>query len=191
MIDFGFTKYAYDWRDTHLVDSKEELILAQENGIEIISVWIWLNPKRDSVNGLSPSNNKMFDIVDELKLKTTLWVGLSESYFKEINHDESIQKATELVEFVAKKADSTNCKVALYNHKGWFGNPLNQIEVIRALPEYDLNLVYNFHHGHENIDNFSEIALKIKPYLSALNLNGMEKMGKRFLPLAKEILNKK
>lgn len=75
MTDFGFTKYAYDWRDNHLVDSKGELILAQENGIEILSVWIWLNPKRDSVNGLSLSNEKMFKIVEELNLKTTLWVG--------------------------------------------------------------------------------------------------------------------
>ncbi len=131
MKDLGFTKYAYDWRDTHLVDSKEELILAQENDIEIISVWIWLNPKRDSVNGLSQSNEKMFNIVNELKLKTTIWVGLSESYFKEISHEESLEKATELIKFVAEKAASINCKAALYNHKGWFGNPLNQIEVIK------------------------------------------------------------
>ncbi len=181
--DLGFTKYAYDWRDTHLVDSKEELILAQENGIEINSVWIWLNPKRDSINELSPSNEKMFYIVNELKLKTTIWVGLSESYFKEISHEESLEKATELIKFVAEKAASINCKAALYNHKGWFGNPLNQIEVIRALPEYDLSLVYNFHHGHENIDNFSEIALKMKPYLSAVNLNGMEKDGEKILTI--------
>ncbi len=44
-------------------------------------------------------------------------------------------------------------------------------------------MVYNFHHGHENIDNFSEIALKMKPYLSAVNLNGMEKDGEKILTI--------
>ncbi len=181
--DLGFTKYAYDWRDRHLPETKPELILAQKNNIEILSVWIWMNPKRDSVHKLSPANEKMFKIVEELNLKTTFWVGLSESYFKKTAQQESLELATNLINYVAKKADSINCKVALYNHKGWFGNPSNQIEIIKALPEYDLSLVYNFHHGHQNIDDFSEIALKIQPYLSAVNLNGMEKNGKKILPI--------
>ena len=192
--ELGFTKYAYDWRDIHLTDSKNELILAQDNGIEILSVWIWLNPKRDSVNNLSPANEKMFNIVKELNLKTTFWVGLSESYFKDMSQDESLELSTDLIRFTAEKAESIGCKIALYNHKGWFGNPLNQIEIIKALPEHDLSLIYNFHHGHDNIDNFSDIASKIQPYLSAVNLNGMEKDGKKILPIGegdyeKDMLN--
>jgi len=183
MTELGFTKYAYDWRDRHLVNTKNELILAQENGIEIISVWIWMNPKRDSIHKLSPANEKLFKIVEELKLKTTFWVGLSDSYFKKTIPEESLELATNLIDHVAIKADSINCKVALYNHKGWFGNPLNQIEIIKALPEHDLSLVYNFHHGHQDIDNFSELAPKIQPYLSAVNLNGMEKDGEKILPI--------
>ncbi len=194
MKDIGFTKYAYDWRDKHLSDSKNELILVQKNNIEIISVWIWLNPKRDSVNKLSLSNEKMFSIVKELKLETTIWVGLSESYFKETNHQESLANATEIIRFVAEKADSINCKIALYNHKGWFGNPLNQIEIINELPNQDLSIVYNFHHGHADMENFKELAPKMIPYLSAVNLNGMEKDGEKILPIGegdyeKEMIN--
>ena len=192
--DLGFTKYAYDWRDKHLVDTKSELILAQENGIEILSVWIWLNPKRDSIHKLSPANEKMFSIVEELNLKTTFWVGLSESYFKKINDEESLKFATNLIKSVSEKANSIGCKVALYNHKGWFGDPLNQIKILKELPEQDLSIVYNFHHGHQDIDTFSEIAPKIQPYLSAVNLNGMEKDGKKILPIGegdyeKDMLN--
>ena len=194
MKEFGFTKYAYDWRDKHLKDSKNELILAQENGIEILSVWIWLNPKRDSIHKLSPANEKMFSIVEELNLKTTFWVGLSESYFKKINDEVSLKFATNLIKSVSEKANSVGCKVALYNHKGWFGDPLNQIKIIKELPEQDLSIVYNFHHGHQDIDTFSEIAPKIQPYLSAVNLNGMEKDGKKILPIGegdyeKDMLN--
>ena len=194
MKEFGFTKYAYDWRDKHLPESKNELILAQKNNIEIISVWTWLNAKRDSVNKLSLSNEKMFSIVKELKLETTIWVGLSESYFKETNHQESLAKATEIIRFVAEKANTMNCKIALYNHKGWFGNPLNQIEIIKALPNHDLSIVYNFHHGHADMENFKELAPKMIPYLSAVNLNGMQKDGKKILPIGegdyeKEMIN--
>ncbi|MBT8191224.1 MAG: AP endonuclease, partial [Bacteroidia bacterium] len=48
----NFSKYAYDWRDRHLESTAEELSLANENDIEIISVWLWLNAKRDSTNNL-------------------------------------------------------------------------------------------------------------------------------------------
>lgn len=180
---FRFHKYAYDWRDKHLKDSKNELALIQINGIEILSVWIWLNPKRDSIHKLSQANEKMFSIVEELNLKTTFWVGLSESYFKNLNDKESINLATNLIKSVSEKANSIGCKVALYNHKGWFGDPLNQIKIIKELPEQDLSIVYNFHHGHKDIDNFTELVPKILPYLSAVNLNGMEKDGEKILPI--------
>ena len=183
MKEIGFTKYAYDWRDNHLIDSKTELLLAQDNDIEILSVWLWLNPKRDSIHKLSPANQKIFNIIKELNLKTTLWVGLSESYFNEKSHDESLELATKLVNYVYKKADSIGCEIALYNHKGWYGNPLNQIEIIKALPQQNLSIVYNFQHGHNDIDSFSELAPKILPYLSAVNLNGMEKDGEKILPI--------
>lgn len=185
MKDLGFTKYAYDWRDRHLPYTKSELILAQKNNIEIISVWIWLNPKRDSVHKLSPSNEKMFNIIEGLNLKTTIWVGLSENYFKEITHQESLKKAIDIIKHVAEKANRINCEIGLYNHKGWFGNPLNQIEIIKALPKLNLSIVYNFHHGHANIDNFKELAPKLIPYLSAVNLNGMQKDGEKIIPIGK------
>ncbi|NNK81599.1 MAG: AP endonuclease [Flavobacteriaceae bacterium] len=190
MNDLGFTKYAYDWRDRHLNNTKTELILAQENNIEILSVWLWLNPKRDSIHQLSPANEKMIEIVKELDIETTFWVGLSESYFKKLNQEESIELATNLIQSVSKKAKSIHCKVALYNHKGWFGNPLNHLEVIKALPNQDLSLVYNFHHGHQHINNFDDIAIKITPHLSAVNLNGMEKDGEKILPIGKGIHEK-
>ena len=188
--ELGFTKYAYDWRDRHLKNSKKELILTQENKIEILSVWLWLNPKRDSIHKLSPANEKMIEIVNELNIETTFWVGLSESYFKNLNQEASLDLATNLVQFVLKKAKSINCNVALYNHKGWFGNPLNQLEIIKALPNQNLSLVYNFHHGHQHIDDFNKIATKIAPHLSAVNLNGMKKEGEKILPIGKGIYEK-
>lgn len=183
--ELGFTKYAYDWRDKHLVDSKNELILSKKNNIEVMSVWLWLNAKRDSLNKLSLSNEKIFKIVEELNIQTTFWVSLSGNFFKDLSHQESLEKAINYIKFISEKAKNINCKVALYNHSGWFGNPLNQIEIIKALPTQNLSLVYNFHHARNDIDNFSALAPKMAPYLSAVNLNGVKKTGDKILAIGK------
>ncbi|PYJ06840.1 MAG: pyrrolo-quinoline quinone, partial [Verrucomicrobia bacterium] len=48
-------------------------------------------------------------------------------------------------------------------------------------------IVYNLHHGHDHIDDFAELLRVVKPYLLALNLNGMtrsaEQSGRKILPL--------
>ena len=183
--DLGFNKYAYDWRDKHLKQTSEELKLATENNIEVISVWLWMNAKRDSLGKLSPGNERFFDIVEQSGLKTTFWVSMSENFFKDLDQEQSLERASNFVDFVAEKSKKLGCKVALYNHGGWFGNPYNEIEIIKKLPQHELSLVYNFHHGHHTIDKFPELAKVIVPYLSAVNLNGMEKNGEKILPIGK------
>ena len=181
--EMGFTKYAYDWRDKHLDEMATELTLAKKNDIEVISVWLWLNAKRDSLGKLSSSNERIFDIVKDLQLKTTLWVSFSNNFFEDLTQEQSMNRAIEMLKFVNKKAEALGCKIALYNHKGWFGDPNNQVEIIKALPEYNLSMVYNFHHAHNYLNEFPEIVKKIKPYLSAVNLNGMQKDGPKILPI--------
>jgi len=183
--ELGFDKYAYDWRDHHLDDMHHELKLATENKIEIISVWLWLNAKRDSLNQLNNSNERIFKIVEKLNLKTTFWVSFSENFFENINQEQSVEKAAEMLDFIATKANKLDCKIALYNHSGWFGNPINQLEVLKALPQHELGLVYNFHHAHKSIAEFTDIAETIVPYLIAVNLNGMKKGGEKILTIGK------
>jgi len=183
--ELGFNKYAYDWRDRHLEDTSLELQLAMDNHIEIVSVWLWLNAKRDSIELLSQANERMFKIIEQLDLKTTLWVSLSGNFFKDLNHEQSLSKAVEIIDFITMKATELDCKVALYNHSGWFGNPYNQLEVIEALPHHKLGMVYNFHHAHGSIEDIPKIVNAIKPYLKAVNLNGMKKDGNKILAIGK------
>ncbi|KAA3633982.1 MAG: hypothetical protein DWQ02_12185, partial [Bacteroidetes bacterium] len=121
--ELGFSKYAYDWRDKHLDEMAGELTLARENDIEIISVWLWLNAKRDSLGKLSPANDRIFEIIKEINLNTTLWVSFSNNFFEEHTQEQTMSYAIEMIKFINSKAREINCKVALYNHRGWFGNP--------------------------------------------------------------------
>ena len=37
-----------------------------------------------------------------------------------------------------------------------------------------MGIVYNFHHGHEHMDDFRKKLTLMKPYLLCLNINGMD-----------------
>ncbi len=91
---------------------------------------------------------------------------------------------------LAEAAVRIGCKVALYNHGAWFGEPENQIAIIESLRVAgvtNVGIVYNLHHGHKHLDRFAGLLAKMKPHLLALNLNGMvrdaDKSGKKILPI--------
>ena len=45
----------------------------------------------------------------------------------------------------------------------------------------NVGLVYNFHHGHEQMARFPEFFPKMLPHLLAVNINGMRKDGPMIL----------
>ncbi|NNC70133.1 MAG: hypothetical protein HKN90_04840 [Flavobacteriaceae bacterium] len=181
--EMGFTKYGYNWDVKHLDQMKEEFALASENNMEIVSIFLWLNAKRDSIGKLSPSNQRMLNIISEVKNKPTIWLSFSNNYFEDRTHEESISLAVEFIKFIKSKTDKMGSKIALYNHRGWFGNPHHQIEIIELLPQDSLKMVYNFHHAHHYLDEFSDLAKKMKPYLSYVTINGMRQDGPEILTI--------
>lgn len=181
--ELGFTKYAYDCDLKYLDDMDTEFQLAAAADIEITAVWMWLNAKRDSLGKLSHRNERIFEIVKHSDQRPTFWVSFSENYFKDKSHAESMTLATEMIRSIDQKASEIGCKIELYNHGGWFGDPKNMIEIIEALPDLNLEIVYNFHHAHLDLDGYEQVIRMISPYLSAVNLNGMRKAGPKILPI--------
>ena len=179
----GISKYAYDWRNENLPEMADELRLAQENGIEVIGVWMWLNAKRDSLQGVSAANEKVFSSIEEVGYKGQIWVSFNHNFFEGLTDSEALEKGAKMIEILSIRASALGCKVALYNHGDWFGEPENQIKIIEALPKEELGIIYNFHHGHLQIDTFSELAPKMTPYLWGVNLNGMKKEGPKILTI--------
>ncbi len=179
----GFTKYAYDWRDRHLDDMPNELFLMKNAGIETVAVWLWLNASRDSVGNLSVANRKVFKILKDTQTKSTIWMSMSPNFFEGLSQVESLRKATDFVHYIAEEAQKVGCALALYNHTGWFGDTSNQIELIEALEEYDIRIVYSFHHAQSDVDEFDQIARKITPYLVAVNLSGVKKHGPKIMTI--------
>ena len=52
------------------------------------------------------------------------------------------------------KAEEIGCTMALYNHGDWFGEPENQVRIIEAMDNDQVKIVYNFHHGHHQVEQF-------------------------------------
>ena len=83
------------------------------------------------------------------------------------------------------RASEIGCKIALYNHGDWFGDPTNQINIIKGLKDKNVGIVYNFHHAHEQLDRYDDLIDMMKPYLWTVNLNGMRKDGPKIIDIGK------
>jgi sugar phosphate isomerase/epimerase len=182
--DLGFNAYAYDWRERHLTEMAREFKLAAENGIDVIAVWMWID-KNDAAGNLSANNQKVLQAIAETGLKTQIWVSFPDKYFDEMNDDNKLEEAAEIISYISLEAEDLGCRVGLYNHGGWFGNPENLVNIIESMPRLDLGIIFNFHHAHHMTGHFPEVVKVMKPYLWAVNLNGMNPDGPKILPLGK------
>ena len=183
--DLGIKKYAYDWREKHLVDMAAELKLAKQSDIDVVAVWVWIDDTQDSVGRLNSANEKVFDIIEEVDYNGQIWVSFDANFFENLPDTLAVQKGAEMIGFLSDRAKSLDCKVALYNHGDWFGEPVNQVKIMKALPDKDLGIIYNFHHAHEQIETFPEIVDTMLPHLWGVNLNGLRKEGPKILTIGK------
>jgi sugar phosphate isomerase/epimerase len=173
LVRLGLKHYAYDWRDEHLPTFDTELSHLQKRNIELTAVWF-----PAALNGQARA---LLDGIRKHKLTPQLWVTCGA---------DSVDAGVATLAPIAREAKTLGCSVALYNHGGWFGEPENQIAIIERLKAdgvTNVGIVYNLHHGHAHVDRFAELLAKMKPYLLALNLNGMtkdgDKVGKKILPI--------
>lgn len=178
----GFKSYAYDWREKHIPEMAFEFELAKKNSIDITSVWIWIDGT-DSVGNLSDNNKQVFKIIEESGIHTQVWIGISEPFFEGLNDEMSMTKAVDMVSYLSDRAATLGCKIGLYNHGGWFGDPVNQVKLIKAMPDQDLGIIFNFHHAHELLDEFPALVDLMLPHLWAVNLDGIIAGGPKILPI--------
>jgi len=183
--DLGLSSYGFNKGKGDFSTMQEEFKLAKENDIDITSIFIWLNADRDTIGQLSPSNQLIFDNLKEIEQKPTLWLSFSNNFYEDLDREASITLSMEMIKFIKSKADELGCKLALYNHRGWFGNPHNQLEILERLKDESITMVYNFHHAHEYAEEFELVAKKISPYLSFVNLNGVKIDGPEIMDIGK------
>ncbi len=181
----GFKCYAYDWRAEHLPTFDRELTLLGKNGIKLEAVWF--------PAGLNADARTILDVLEKQRIKTQLWVTMGDPAASAAAGKAKVEAAATQLRPLAEEAAKIGCKVALYNHGGWFGEPENQIAIIERLEFRNVGIVYNLHHGHHQLARFPALLKHMLPHLYALNLNGMvkdgDRIGKKILPLGQGALD--
>lgn len=190
----GIKSYVYDWREEHLDEMVSEWKLAKEQGIDVKGVWLWIDANHDSIPQLSENSERVLKSIAETDLQTEIWLGFHSNYFEGLDDKYAVNKGAETIKYFNERATAMGCSVKLYNHGDWFGEPENQIKIIEHANLPNVQLVYNFHHGHHHIDRFPELVKAMMPYLGTVNINGMEKDGSKILPVGqgdyeKEMMN--
>jgi len=179
----GFTQYAWDWRQRHLKDLPEEIELSRKAGIQLRSVWLWIDDRSDRVGQLGEANRAVIDAVVRAKLSVEYWVGFNANFFDGLDEASRVRKGAAMVSYLRDQALVTGSTVDLYNHGDWFGAPDNEIKVIKAAGDRALGLVYNFHHAHDQIARFPSLLPRMLPYLRVVNLDGIRPEGPLILPI--------
>jgi len=85
------------------------------------------------------------------------------------------------------------CKLGIYNYGGGSGEPTSLVAVCERLQELGddhVGIVYNFHHGHQYINDWKQSFAMIKPFVLCLNLDGMNADAKpKILELERELMS--
>ena len=186
MLDrLGFKHFAYDWRAEHIPTFDAEIEALKKHHVSLDAFWV-------APGELNRESRIILDVLKRHGVKAELWVLLDFGGDRATGAEQErrIDAAVAKLRPLAEEAAKIGCSLALYNHGGWFGEPENQIAIIERLKGQgvsNVGMVYNLHHGHEHLSRFAELLAKMKPYLKAVNLNGMDpggdRVGRKILPL--------
>ena len=176
----GISRFAYDWRAKDIPTFDQELDELAKRNIRLQAFWL--------SSGLKPQSDKnvaaVLDFLQRRKVRTQIWYFVSGGKdLDALGQEQKVEAVAAAVRYVATAAAKTGGSVAIYNHGGWTGDPDNQIAVIRRLGMDNVGIVYNFHHGRQDMDRFPELFARMLPYLMAVNVNGMKEGAPMILPL--------
>lgn len=171
----GLRRFAYDWRAEHVPSFDAEVAVMRRTGIEITAWWF---PSRLDANA-----ERILECIARHGIRPQLWVtGGGAPAGSPAEQAARLEAELARLRPIVAAAARLGCQVGLYNHGGWFGRPENQLALLERLDaegHRHVGLVYNFHHGHDDLDRFAEVWSRIRSRTLAVNLNGMKSGGDR------------
>lgn len=179
----GFKMFAYDYRAEHIPTWDAEMAALKKHQVALTAWWF--------PTVLNDEARKILGVLERHQVRGQLWVTGGGAPVRNAEEQRArVSSEARRIQPIAEAAEKIHCTVALYNHGGWFGEPENQIEIIRELQRSgvtNVGIVYNQHHGHTHVQRFGELMQRMKPHLLTLNLNGMARngdaVGKKILPI--------
>jgi len=180
----GFKTLAYDWRDEHIPEFDEEVKQLGKYGISMTAFW-WGGglPLSKKEMEASERMQMQLDFFKRNNLHLEVWITCSDQDLESKSDEGKYTELAARVDILAAALGEICCRLGLYNHGGWGGQPQNLVEILKRVKSDNVGIVYNFHHGHEHLDMMPAAFEQMLPYLTCVNLNGMNKDGPKILPL--------
>src|SRR5207253_5954252 len=113
----GFTKVAYDWRDKHVSRFEDEILQYQKHGIDYFAFW--------------GTHGKAFELFAKYDLHPQIWQTLGSPDAP--TQAERVARAVKSLQPLVERTAKMKCKLGLYAHGGWGGEPDNLVAVCQAL----------------------------------------------------------
>jgi sugar phosphate isomerase/epimerase len=161
LVRLGIKRLAYDWRENHVASFEDEIVEMKQHGIEFFAFW-----------GTHP---EFIRLMQKHGIRPQFWVMISAP--AEGTQEQKVEQAARRLLPLVERTRELGCRLALYNHGGWAGEPSNMVAVakwLRAHGDADhVGIAYNLHHGHGHVADFANLLALMQPYLFCLNLNGM------------------
>ncbi len=170
LSELGITKFAYDYRAEHVPTFEEEILALKKYEIELTAWWF--------PGSLNDEARMTLALFEKHQVKPQLWVmGGGDVNMSVEDEKRFIESEVNRLRPIADAGNRIGCSLALYNHGGWFGQPENMVRLVMAIDRPNVGIVYNLHHAHDQLDRMDDVLKTLKPYLLALNVNGMETKG--------------
>ncbi len=171
----GFTKLAYDWRAEHVPTFEAEILALKKRNIEFFAFW--------------DAQEDAFKLFEKHGLHPQIWKTAPSP--NAATQEAKVEAAAKQLLPVVERTRQLGCKLGLYNHGGWGGEPTNLVAVCEWLHQHanakHVGIVYNFHHAHDQIMKWPGAFRIMRPHLLCVNLNGMipdgDKQGRKILHL--------
>ena len=172
--ELGINKLAYDWRERHVPFFEAEIAALKKHNITLQAFWYYSGPEPEKDKNFA----LMIDLFKRHHIKTEIWTMITGiPGLDSMSQQEKVEAVSKPVRYIASKAAEAGCKVGLYNHGGWFGEPENQLAIIDHIDMPNVGIVFNFSHSETQIHRFPEFYPAIKPHLLAINLTGLQGMN--------------
>lgn len=169
--DLGIRRCAYDWRAEHVPEFEEEILQYEKQGIEFFAFW--------------RGHDEAYRLFEKHEVRPQIWQTLRGPDAS--TEEGKVEEAARSMESLAKRTAELGCRLGLYNHGGWGGEPRNLVAVcerLHTMGHRHVGIVYNWHHGHGHIGDWAEALALMKKHLLCLNLNGMNADARpKILPL--------
>ena len=105
----GLSRVAYDWRDNHVPSFEEEILQYKKHGIEYFAFWA--------------THDKAFELFVKHDLHPQIWQTAASP--DGTTNAERVSQATKQLLPLVERTARMKCKLGLYNHGGWGGEPEN------------------------------------------------------------------